>query len=194
VASASARLAETRIVSPLAGVVTAVEVQVGEAASALAPVISVLANEDQYKITLNLPEADVAKVQVGQVAEVTFDAFGDDQRFTAAVAFIDPAEQVIQGVVFYEATVLLDAAQDLRLLKPGMSANVTITTASRAGALSVPSRSVLEKDGVKYVRIPEGDSFREQMVRIGMRADGGVMEITDGLNEGETVIISIKAL
>ncbi len=194
VTSALARLAETRIVSPLSGIVTAVEVQAGEAASALTPMISVLASGDQYKITLDLPEADIAKVQVGQTADVTFDAFGDDLHFTATVTAIDPAEQLIQDVVFYKATVLLDPTQDLSGLKPGLSANVTITTATRTAVLTVPSRSVLENDGVKYVRVPEGESYRQQTVEVGLRADGGLMEIISGLSEGETVIVSIKAL
>lgn len=190
--AAAARLRDAQIVTPIAGIVSAVSVDPGESASALSEVITVVALEGFAEITLNLPEADVAKTVVGQTATATFDAFGDDQIFTAVLASIDPAQTVIQDVVFYQAKVILDASEDVSAVKPGMSATVTINTATRQGVLAVPSRAVLEKDGVKYVRVPDGESYRSQNVTIGLRADNGLVEVLTGLSEGDTVITALR--
>ncbi len=192
VSAAAARLRDAQIISPITGTVTVREIDPGESASALVPVLTVLSSSDTYAVTLDLPEADVAKVAIGQTAEITFDSLGDDRVFSGTVGAIDPAQTVIQDVVFYSANVFLNADQDLSVIKPGMSANVTILTAQKTNVLTIPSRAVLEKNGVKYVRVPEGDSYVERTVSVGLRADDGLMEIVDGLGEGETIIVSLK--
>jgi RND family efflux transporter MFP subunit len=190
--AAGARLEETEIIAPIGGIVTAVSADPGESAVAGAAVVTVLSEGTNFEIALDIPEADVAKTKVGQPASITFDAFGDNVTFAGSLYSIDPAQKLIEGVVFYEAKVVLADGQDLTGVKPGMSANVTITTGKRDGVLSIPSRAVLERDGAKYVRIPSGDTFMERGVSAGLRGDGGVVEITSGLTEGETVIVSIR--
>ena len=191
-AAALARLQDMQILAPIKGVVTSVDVDPGESVTAGMKVVTVLSSGADFEITLDIPESDVSKTAVGQAASVTFDAFGDDLTFFGSLSSVNPAQKSIEGVVFYEAKVMLDSGQDLSEVKPGMSANVTIQTAERQGVLAVPSRAVLERNGQKYVRVPTGDSFEERVVSVGLRADGGVIEILDGLSEGETVIVSIR--
>jgi NitT/TauT family transport system permease protein len=122
-------------------------------------------------------------------------ALGDDMPFTATVTAIDPAEKVIQGVVFYQAT-LMFTSPDVQMVKPGMSANVTIETARKEGVLYLPQRSVLEEDGKKFVRVPNNSedpsSFDVVYVTTGLRANDGLLEIVSGVSEGQTVILTIK--
>ena len=74
-----------------------------------------------------------------------------------------------------------------------MSSNVTVRTAEYADALSVPSRSVLVRDGSKYVRLQAADgSIEERAVQAGLHADGGRTQILSGLEEGETVVVSLS--
>ncbi|MEK7105247.1 MAG: efflux RND transporter periplasmic adaptor subunit [Patescibacteria group bacterium] len=190
--AALARLNNARILSPIAGTVTAVDIELGESASLGAPVITVLSSGQNYEVALDIPEADVNKIHVGQSADITFDAFGDDLVFAGSVSSIDLAEKVIEGVVFYAAKVMITADQDLSQVKPGMSATVTVKTSERTGVLYVPSRAVLEKDGVKFVRVPSDKTYIEQTVSIGLRADEGLTEIVNGLTEGQTIIVSIR--
>lgn len=190
--SALARLQDAEVVAPIDGIVTAVDADPGESVTAGAGVLTVLSAGEEFEIALDIPESDVAKTRVGQTANVTFDAFGDDLVFRGQLYSIDPAQKLIEGVVFYEAKVLLDPDQDLSAVKPGMSADVTVVTGERAGVLAVPSRAVLERDGHKYVRVPSDETFEERAVTVGLRADGGTIEITSGLSEGETVIVSIR--
>lgn len=190
--SALARLRDTQVIAPIDGILTAVDVDPGESVTAGTGVVTVLSAGLDFEIALDIPESDVAKTREGQAADVTFDAFGDDLVFGGTLFSIDPAQKLIEGVVFYEAKVLLDPDQDLSAVKPGMSADVTVVTGERTGVLTVPSRAVLERDGQKYVRVPSGDAYEERAVTVGLRADGGTIEITSGLSEGETVIVSIR--
>ena len=191
--SALARLNNARIISPIAGTVTAIDLDLGESATVGEPVITVLSNGQNFEVDVDIPESDVAKVRVGQTALVTFDAFGDDLVFRASVATVDPAEKVIEGVVFYATKVVFDAEQDLTQVKPGMSVTVTIQTAERQGVLYALTRSVLEKDDAKFIRVPSDTSYTEQPVTVGLRADDGLIEITNGVNEGQTIIVSLQA-
>ncbi len=192
-AGAEARLAKTRIVSPIDGIVTAVAFDAGESAAVGQPAITVLSTGTQYEIAMDVPESDVSKIHVGDASDVTFDALGDALVFPGTLSGIDPAQKVIEGVVFYEAKVTLAEGQDLSLIRPGMSSNVTVHAAARADALSVPSRSVLTKGGYKYVRRQAADgTIEERTVMVGLRADGGMTEILSGLEEGETVVVSLS--
>jgi HlyD family secretion protein len=194
VSGAQARYAKSVIVSPIDGVLTDLVADVGEQASAGVTFATVHADAGQFKIPVDISESDIAKVSVGDTATVTFDAFGDDRVFTAVVGAIDPAEKVIEGVVFYEATIVLSGDESATDIRSGMSADVTIRTAESANALFVSQRAVLEADGVKYVRIPleKAGEFEKRTVTVGMRADDGLLEILSGVSEGETIITSLK--
>lgn len=192
--AALANAADAQIVSPLDGIVTAVNVDVGEQASAGSTMVTVIGTSDQFEIVMDIPESDIAKVRVGQKSDVTFDAFGEDRVFTGSVLSVNPAEKLIEGVVFYEAKVILDSGVDIDGVKPGMSANVTIKTAEAKNVLFIPKRAILEEDGVKYVRIPKDTegNFDRRTVTVGLYADDGSAEVTSGLQEGETVIVTIR--
>lgn len=191
--AALARLRKAQILAPIDGIVTTVAFDVGEQISAGQEMITEISADDAYEITLDVPEADITKLAVGQVADITFDAFGDRVVFAGTVYAVNPAEKVLSDVVFYEAKVVLNTEQDLTMVKPGMSANVTIHTAQKDDALYVPTRAVLERGGVPYVRVPKNESeFEEVAVTTGLKADDGLTEIVSGLTEGQTVIVTVK--
>lgn len=192
--AAQARYAKSLIVSPIDGVITDIVGDEGELAAAGSTFITVHADAGQFKITSDISESDIAKVAVGDSAVVTFDAFGDDRTFAATVASINPAEKAIEGVVYYETTIVLTGDEPRTDVRSGMSADVTITTATATDTLYVPQRAVLEEDGTKYVRIPTDDkgNFEKRTVTVGMRADDGYLQILSGVSDGETIITSIK--
>jgi len=184
---------DSRIFAPIAGQVTSVEAKRGEEVTATAPIIVVQSATTRYQIAVDISESDISKVTVGDKTEVTFDAFGEDKKFIGQVAKIDPAEKSIDGVIYYEAKIYLDENSQAADWKPGMTANVTITTIKKDNVLLVSQRAVLEHtDGSKYVRFPDGDSFKEQTVEIGVRGDGGLSEALSGVEEGQTVIVSLR--
>lgn len=194
VVGAQARYAKSIIVSPIDGILTDLVADIGEQVSAGVAFATVHADAGQFKIPIDISESDIAKVSIGDVATVTFDAFGDDRVFPAVVGAINPAEKMIEGVVFYEATIVLSGDESATDVRSGMSADVTIQTAESLGALYVSQRAVLEEGGVKYVRIPleKAGDFEKRTVTVGMRADDGLLEILTGVSEGETIITSLK--
>ncbi len=193
VSSAEARQAKTQLVAPIDGTLTRLDVEVGELASAAASVATVQTVGDQFEVIVDIPESDITKLAIDNTVTMTFDAFGSDVKTSARVARIDPAQKTVEGVVYYEVTVYLNPEADALDLKPGMTANLTILTSTKAEALYVPQRAVLEHaDGTKYVRIPEGETFREQLVTTGLRGDEGRLELTSGVSEGDDIVLSVQ--
>lgn len=184
-----AQLAKGIIYSSLNGIVTKQDAKVGEIVAANTPEISVL-SEAKFEIEANIPEADIAKIKTSDSARVTLDAFGNDVVFDAQVVAIDPAETIIEGVATYKTT--LQFVQEDQRIKSGMTANVDILTAQKENVLVVPQRAIIGKNNEKSVKILEGKNVKEVSVKIGLKGSDGNVEILEGLNEGDKVIISIK--
>jgi len=131
----------------------------------------------------------VGKVSQQDPTEITLDAF-PDYKFLGKVIKIDPAETIIQGVVYYKVTVGFDEPD--KRMKSGMTANVDIITETKENVLAVPQGAVLAKDGQKMVRILEGKDIKEVKVETGIRGSRGEIEILSGLKKGDRVITFIK--
>ncbi len=179
-----AQLGRTVIRSPIAGVVTKVEAKKGEIASTGTIVFSVI-SDARYEIEAFVPEADIAKIKVGNTANVTLDAYGSDTVFEAVAVRIDPAETMIDGVATYK-TVLQFKKDDSRI-KSGMTANTDINGESRENVLILPARAIKQKDNVKTVTLIEGETTREVEITTGLRGSEGDVEVVSGLEEGNTV-------
>jgi len=178
------QLAKTVIRSPLSGVVTKQDAKAGEIASAGAPLVSVISNA-KYEIEANIPEADIAKIKVGDTAQITLDAYGSDVVFEASVSKIDPAETVIDGVSTYRTT--LQFKESDPRIKPGMTANTDIAGEKRENVLYVPGRAVFTRGATKTVQLIEGETVREVEITAGLRGSNGDVEVISGLKEGDKV-------
>ena len=188
----NAQIAKTFLRSPISGTVTKQDAKVGEIVSANSIVASVISS-GSYEIDSRIPEVDIARIRVGNAAKVTLDAYGNDVVFEARVVSIDPAETVIEGVATY-LTKLNFTKPDSRI-KPGMTANIDIMSASHDNALSLPQRAVQKEGGREFVLIPKitsegAPSTEERDVKTGLRGSSGYIEILNGLSEGEEVVIS----
>ncbi|MFA6131176.1 MAG: efflux RND transporter periplasmic adaptor subunit [Patescibacteria group bacterium] len=185
-----ARLQKAQIIAPMGGIVTDIAGDLGEQIMAGAKVVELQSADDQFMITIDIPEADIVKVSKGDLASITFDAFGSDIEVMGSVSTVSASAKQIEGVVYYEVTILIPDNSQLDL-RSGLSTDVTITTDEKIDVLNIPQRAVLERtDGTKYVRILDGNDYQEVDVTVGIRADGGVIEILNGLSEGETFILS----
>jgi HlyD family secretion protein len=135
-------LERTFIRSPVEGVVVSRNVDVGQtvAASLAAPTLFTIAQDlTKMQIDTNVDEADIGRVQTGQRATFTVDAF-PSQTFAGQVVQIRKAPKPVQNVVTYNVVVGVDNA-GLQLL-PGMTANVRIVIDMRPDALLVPNTAL----------------------------------------------------
>ncbi len=182
---ASNDLADRTINAPVAGIITKVNSEVGETNSLTQPVMILLADSKQ-EIKVQVPESDIAKLQVGQKADITFDALGSNEHFNGHVAFIDPASTVIQDVVYYEVTVLFDSNDER--IKPGMTANVDIESGRKNDVLVIPLRAVKYDNKKPYVEVLSGEQVVRKDIETGLKGDDGLVELISGLSLGDKVI------
>lgn len=181
-----AQLSKTILRAPISGVVTKQDAKIGEISGANTVIVSLI-SEAQYQVEANIPEADIAKVKLGDSASITLDAYGQDVIFDARVVKIDPAETVIEGVATYKTT-LQFLKKDERI-RSGMTANIDILTDKRENVLVAPQRAVTSSDGEKSVKIFDGKNVKQVPVKTGLRGSDGNVEILEGLKQGDKVVL-----
>lgn len=184
VSNLQSQLAKSIVYSPISGVVVKQNSKVGEIASPSVVLMSVI-SDSKYESEANVPEADIAKIKVGNKAEVTLDAYGSDVVFGATVSKIDPAETMLDGVATYKTTLSFD--KDDSRIKSGMTANTDIFGEKRENVLFIPGRTITTKDKIKTVTLIEGDETREVVITTGIRGSSGDVEVTSGLKEGDKI-------
>jgi len=136
-----ADLAQSTIYAPIDGVVLTRDVDPGQtvASSLSAPVLFVIAADLAHmELEAAIDEADIGTVEKGQKASFTVDAF-PGRTFDAAISDLAYASVTTDGVVTYEAK--LAVANDDLILRPGMTATVSVVTREAKGVLTVPSEA-----------------------------------------------------
>ncbi|MDM9622326.1 efflux RND transporter periplasmic adaptor subunit [Rhizobium sp. S96] len=139
---AEVNLAKAKIVSPIDGVILTRSVDPGAtvAASLSAPVLFVIAGDlRKMELQVDVDEADVGQVAVGQKATFTVDAY-PDRTFPAEIKQIRFASETTNNVVTYKAILSVDNA-DL-LLRPGMTATADATVEAVKDTLMVPNAAL----------------------------------------------------
>jgi HlyD family secretion protein len=139
---AEVNLAHTTITSPIDGVVVSRDVNVGQtvAASLSAPTLFTIAKDlTQMQVIANIDQADIGLVEQAKSVKFTVDAFpGKDFDGTIQQMRLNP--QNVQNVVTYN--VVIDVSNPDQKLKPGMTANLTITIDERNNVLKVPNSAL----------------------------------------------------
>ncbi|HDY73103.1 MAG TPA: efflux RND transporter periplasmic adaptor subunit [Candidatus Jorgensenbacteria bacterium] len=185
-----AQLKKSIIRSPINGIVTVQDAKVGAIVPANTTVVSVI-SDGEYQIEALVVEADIANLEVGDVATFSLDAYGDGETFRAIVVKIDPAAELLEGVANYRTTLQLEE-EDSRI-RPGMTADLDIVTAERENIIVIPQRVVIFKNSLKLVRVlREGGLVEEIEVETGIIGNRGLIEIVSGIEEGDVVITAIK--
>lgn len=132
-------LDKSTIYAPIDGIVLTRSVDPGQtvASSLQAPVLFVIAADlKSMELKAAIDEADIGTVKTGQHARFTVDAF-PDRPFDAEIRDISFASLTTDGVVTYDAR--LEVANDELLLRPGMTATVSVVTKQAKSILAVPA-------------------------------------------------------
>ena len=210
-AQAESDVAETVITAPMDGVVVGEPKTVGTMAvqgNSNPTVIMRIADTSTKQILAKVDETDIGKIQVGQDATFTVDAF-TDRTFTAHVSKIaktdtsntwdtngtsstsSSSSNSSASVIYYYVTLDVDDPDDV--LKLGMTARVDITTSQKDDALVVPIAALKTNDSGSYVIRVDANGQTEQVpVTTGIYSDEYV-EILSGLTQGDKVSIAYTA-
>ncbi len=186
-------LDQTRLKAPVDGLIVDTRTKPGENVNPAAPLI--ILDTGGYVIKALVSEADIAKISLGNEVDFTFDALGSNTRFKGKVAEISPAENVVQGVVYYGVKISFETGQ--QNVKPGMTANLSIQTSQKTAVLKIPARGVQYEGDKAYVQVFKKDEkgnpqIEKREVRIGLQGDQD-LEITSGLSENEEVVTFTKS-
>jgi HlyD family secretion protein len=205
VKDAEVNLNYTNIVSPVDGTVVSRNVDVGQtvAASFQTPTLFLIAKDlTQMQVDSNVSESDIGYVRPGELANFKVDAF-PDREFEGSVAQVRQAPITVQNVVTYD--VVVTVANPELLLKPGMTANVTIVTARRDEAVRVPLQALrfspkkladlsapasgTDATAGRHARVwvPDGGTIRPLSITTGLDDGNNVELISGNLKPGDSV-------
>ncbi|MDQ7780448.1 MAG: efflux RND transporter periplasmic adaptor subunit [Planctomycetota bacterium] len=193
VETAETRLKDTKVMAPIAGIVTARNVQIGQIISSgisnVGGGTTVLTLSDLSRIFIlaSVDESDIGKVLLGLPVSVTADAF-PGRHFRGKVERIATRGVSVSNVVTFEVKIEVTGEQK-NLLKPEMTANVEIVAAEKEDVLLVPAEALTRKGRDQFVNVMGADGKPvERAVEIGI-SDGVKTEIVSGLSEGEIVTV-----
>jgi HlyD family secretion protein len=196
-------LAKTEVRAPIDGTVTAVPIKIGETAVASATGIAgsslmTIADVGSIMAEVNVDEADIARVGVGQQAKV-FPAAFPDQPVTGRVESVAMAPKTVLGAQTqgrsYVVKLRLDDAK--LALRSGMTCRVEIVVGNGAARAAVPIQAVLSeeipgaKDKVKntsYVFVVQDGKVKKTTVELGLSDDAN-QEVTKGVAAGQTIAV-----
>jgi len=184
-----ASLAYATITAPISGVVASVSTQEGETVTAglNAPVFVTIIDLTRLQVDAFVDEVDIGKVRVGQKAVFTVDSF-PAREFEGKVIAVYPKAVIQENVVNYDTVIDITSSFE-GLLKPDMTASVTILLEARPGVLALPAEAVKREKGKTLVYVLVNGRSEPREVKTGWK-DGSWMEIAGGLQEGETVLLA----
>lgn len=180
---AKQKLSKTKIFSPISGVVSDKKVSTGDYVRNGTPLIRVI-QIDPIKLSFTVPEKDVGKLEGGQDIIFRVDPF-PDKEFKGKLSVIYPGLDEKTRTLQVEALV----PNQNGLLKPGLFSRVTLYTGAQRGTIVVPVTAILyEAEQTKIFVVQDGRA-KEKNIKLGNKY-GDVMEITDGLKEGDIVVVA----
>ncbi len=195
VAQAEANLARAKInrqysalVAPFSGTIATVGVKLGDSVGGTGSTTAAIymVDESAFHVDVNISEADLANLRVGQAAKIELDAL-PGQQLDGTLDYIAPTGTTQQNVTTYLARVALKP--DGRQLRAGLSAAVSIITEKRSDVLLVPNGAIQETDSGPQVDLKNGNETKPTPIKIGLVGDA-FTEVTSGLKEGDVVMLA----
>lgn len=184
-AVARLNLDHSRVKAPFPGLIAERLASVGDYLAIGAPIARVV-QTDPLRLRLEVPERDSVSVRVGQTVRVTL--AGDTNIYRGQLMRIAPAIRADNRMLAVEADVPNPGG-----LRAGLFARAAIVVNEREATVSIPTPALITFAGLeKIVTIKDGKAV-EKSVTTGRR-DGDFVEITTGLNAGETVVLDPAGL
>ena len=191
---AEEELRNSRILSPIAGIVLSRDVEVGNAVASVISAASggtqimTIADVSKMHVTGKVPESDVGKITVGMPARIGVESFRDE-KFSGQVSRISPLGKEQDNVTSFEVEVVID--NDTHKLKTGMTANAEIILEEHPKTLVVPEAVIIYgESGDTSVEVPDPSNEtgkRKVPIKVGI-SNGVKTEVLEGLKEADQVV------
>lgn len=181
---AQKRRRDATINAPISGVISQRFLDLGGMAVPTAPIFEIV-DIDSVKATADIIESHLSELTLNQEATIMIE--GIKSVLNGTITYISPTLQQIQRTAKIE--ILLENPD--ATIKPGMFAKVTIPVDVRKNTILIPRKSLIEdvESKSQNVYIVKGDESKRRQVEIGL-ARGAEVEILNGLNEGDSVIVA----
>lgn len=197
--SAQEALDSYTITSPISGTVIEKNLKAGDQLNGGdSGAMAVIYDLSQLELQMDVSELDIGQIQPGQTVEITAEAL-PGQTFTGVVEKVSVNGTTTDGFTTYPVTILLSEYGDLN---PGMNVSAHIIVERAENAMCVPAEAV-NSDGTVLVAgegafaedgvtIADPSKIESRPVTLG-RGNQDYVEITSGLEEGETVLLPIQS-
>ncbi|MDF2669118.1 MAG: efflux transporter periplasmic adaptor subunit [Paenibacillus sp.] len=150
--------------------------------------LGAVASLNTMALPIQVDELDLPNIKAGMKAEVKADSI-QGRIFEGEVSQVSTVGTTTNGVTFYDVVLTVKNAS---LLKYGMTATAEILIQDKKGIITLPNEALQQAQGKRYVTLKKADGSVEEKheIKIGIRSKTEV-EITDGLKEGDKVVIPL---
>jgi HlyD family secretion protein len=184
IAQIDAQIGDRAIIAPFSGTITTVDIVAGESAGTL-PLFTLLSADD-IELRARIPEIDITTITQGQSARILFDA-DPTTPLTGTVKYISPLPTEIDGVSYFEITIMLDTTPNW--LRSGLNADIDIITEFTENILRIPARYLTENSDGAFIRVLQDSTIATSSVTKEYEGNDGWIGITGaGVTEGMVIV------
>jgi len=178
------------LITPIAGIVTHIDVPIAGINITAAKAVFTIADPDNLIFQAQIDEADIGFLSASQSAQLILDAYPDESipLTINRIDFNSTADSSGSTVYLVEFKLKNNSSQKFRL---GMNGEVIINVAEKKDVLAIPYQSLIENDQDK-VQIVQDKQVVDQPVTVGLIGEDFI-EITSGLTSGQTIVVSKKS-
>lgn len=186
------QLSYATITAPISGIIASVSTQEGEtvAAGLNAPTFVTIIDLMRLQVDAYVDEVDIGRINLSQHAVFTVDTF-PNREFEGNVVAIYPKAVIQENVVNYDVVIEITTPY-VGLLRPEMTAGVTIFLEKRTNVLAIPVKALKREQGKNVVYILNNGVPEICEIKVGWQ-DGQWIEIVEGLKEGQTVLLELPS-
>ena len=178
---ANAMIAENVITAPFSGIISSVNVEIGENIPPLQPVMSLI-NTEKLSVKISVPEDEIAKVKTGEPAEIIIPAL-NDRYFRGQVT----EKSMTASMLTHRDPVKVLINEPDKSLVPGMVGKVMLKTDVNAGII-IPANAILINSEGKFVWVQKNGRATRRPILIAGYSGTGVI-VSEGLQSGDSVIV-----
>lgn len=177
---AQRNLKDAVLTAPFAGTVYSLNMYAGQEIFANTEVVKI-ADGSSLEFKAEVDETDIPKVQNGQIAQISFDAYEGESFNSEVLAINTQSIQTSTGATAYEVKLKLPKERNFFL---GMSGEGEITVDQKQDVLIIPIEAVIDD---KFVYVKQDGEFVKKEVSLGLSSESDA-EVTSGLTEGEEIV------